>query len=54
LPYGEFPWFRKAIIDEIYAVELLHKKHLYWPNPDVDIHLDSIENPEEYPLIANQ
>jgi hypothetical protein len=41
LPYGEFPWFRKAIIDETYEVELLHEKHLYWPNPDVDTHLDN-------------
>jgi hypothetical protein len=27
--------------------------HLYWPDLDVDLSLDSIEHPERYPLKSN-
>jgi hypothetical protein len=26
---------------------------LHWPDLDVDLHVDSIEHPERYPLVAN-
>ena len=51
LPFDDFPWFRNATIGEILAVELLRPDHLYWPALDVDLHLDSVQHPERYPLI---
>jgi hypothetical protein len=51
LPFEEYPWFRKARLSDIYEVELLHGSHLYWPRLDVDLALESLENPEKYPLI---
>jgi hypothetical protein len=51
LPFDDFPWFRNATIGEILAVELLRPAHLYWPALDVDLHLDSLQHPEQYPLI---
>jgi hypothetical protein len=52
LPFSEFPWFRRASIDEILGVELLSPKHLYWPELDVDLSVDSIDDPDRYPLVA--
>ena len=51
LPYDDFPWFRKATVDQILKVELLHQDHLYWPELDVDLCIDSLAEPERFPLI---
>ncbi|TFH49047.1 MAG: DUF2442 domain-containing protein, partial [Lysobacterales bacterium] len=51
LPFPDFPWFRNATVDQILRVELHHGDHLRWPELDVDLCLDSIENPESYPLV---
>jgi hypothetical protein len=52
LAFAQFPWFRAAPVAAILNVEQLHAKHLYWPDLDVDLELDSIRSPENYPLIA--
>ncbi|HEX3035782.1 MAG TPA: DUF2442 domain-containing protein [Thermodesulfobacteriota bacterium] len=52
LAFKDFPWLREAAISQITNVELLHSHHLYWADLDVDLELESIENPEKYPLIA--
>jgi hypothetical protein len=51
LPFTQYPWFRKATVDQIYNVKFHHKKHLHWPTLDVDIDLESLKSPEAYPLI---
>jgi hypothetical protein len=51
LPYGQFPWFRTATIEQILAVELVHGDHLHWPMLDVDLSLDSLADPDSFPLI---
>jgi hypothetical protein len=50
--FDHFPWFRNATLSQLFAVELHHAEHLYWPELDVDLHLDRIVSPEKYPLIA--
>ncbi len=52
LPHENFPWFRKAKVEDILNVELLHGVHLHWPTLDIDLSLDSLENPGKYPLVA--
>ena len=52
VPFEEFPWFRRASIDAILRVERPAPKHLYWPQLDVDLSLDSLEHPERYPLTS--
>lgn len=52
LPYGEFPWFQDATVRELTHVELPGTNHLYWPELDVDLSVDSIRHPEKYPLRA--
>jgi len=51
LPYTDFPWFRAARVEQILNVELLHGEHLHWPDLDVDLSLDSLAQPEAFPLI---
>lgn len=50
LSYKEYPYFRDQTLKSIQAVQLLHEHHLYWPELDVDLEIDNLENPEKYPL----
>ena len=50
LPFEEFPWFRRAMVDAILRVARPTPAHLRWPDLDVDLAVDSIEHPERYPL----
>jgi hypothetical protein len=52
VPFDEFPWFRRATIEAILHLEQPHPCHLYWPDLDVDLSVESIEHPERYPLRA--
>jgi hypothetical protein len=52
MPYESFPWFKKASIEEVLNVEVPSPNHFYWPDLDVDLHLDSIKHPEKYPLVS--
>jgi hypothetical protein len=50
--FAEFPWFRDAAIGAITNVELPSAHHLYWPELDIDLAVESIEHPEKYPLVS--
>ena len=50
LAFDDFPWFRDAPVGSILNVERPQPHHLYWPALDVDLSVDSIEQPERYPL----
>ena len=52
LPFRNFPWFKEASIAAITHVELPSPHHLYWPELDVDLAVESIEHPEKYPLVS--
>jgi hypothetical protein len=52
VPFTEFPWFKDASIGAILNVEMPHPRHLYWPGLDIDLAVDSIEHPEQFPLIS--
>jgi len=54
LPFKDFPWFRDASVACVLNVERPQPHHLYWPDLDVDLHLDSIEHPEAFPLISKE
>lgn len=53
LPFEEFPWFKTATVDAILRLERLTPTHLFWPELEVDLSVDSIEHPDRYPLKAN-
>ncbi|MEE7628153.1 DUF2442 domain-containing protein [Methylobacter sp. Wu8] len=48
----EFPWFRKAPVTELFHVDRPQPHHLYWPELDIDLHVDSIRHPETFPLVS--
>ena len=52
LPFKKFPWFKQATIEQIEDVEWPTPDHLYWPKLDVDLSVESIRNPESFPLVA--
>jgi hypothetical protein len=52
LPFEQFPWFRKAPIDALLDVRRPQKHHLWWPELDVDLAVESIEHPARYPLVS--
>jgi hypothetical protein len=52
VPFSEFPWFKKANIEQLTAVEWPSVNHLYWPQLDVDLSVESIRHPQAFPLIA--
>ena len=52
LPFEHFPWFRQATIDQLSQVECPVPDHLYWPQLDVDVCVESIRNPAAVPLLS--
>ncbi len=50
--FSSFPWFRDATIAQISNVHLASMKHLYWPDLDIDLAVESIRNPEAFPLVS--
>lgn len=52
VPFADFPWFKEARIRELVNVELQSPNHLYWPDLDIDLAVDSIDHPERYPRVS--
>jgi hypothetical protein len=52
LPFAEFPWFLEVTVGKILHVELASPNHLYWPDLDVDLSVESIRQPAQFPLIS--
>ena len=53
VPFEEFPWFRKATIEQLSDVLWPTLDHLYWPRLDVDLSVQSIRDPANFPLVSN-
>lgn len=53
MPFEQFPWFRSAPVGAIHHVEQPHPRHLYWPELDIDLSVESIEHPEQFPLVSD-
>ena len=47
-----FPRFRDAPISKVIRLERPSSEHLYWPDLDIDLAVESIEHPERYPLVS--
>ena len=54
LSFVDFPWFRAAPVGGVLHVERPQPDHLYWPDLDVDLDVDSILDPERFPLISRE
>ena len=51
VPFQEFPWFADAPVSKILNVRRPQEDHLYGPDLDVDLAVESIEHPERFPLV---
>lgn len=54
LSHKRFPFFQDAAVSDVLNVESPAPRHLRWPYLDVDLHVDSIDHPEQYPLVAKK
>jgi len=52
LPFEQFPWFAEASIAQLTNVERPLPHHLYWPDLDIDLHVESIDSPGSFPLVS--
>lgn len=52
LSFEYFPWFRDASIGHLVNVEWPSSHHLYWPDLDLDLAVESIDHPEQFPLVS--
>ncbi len=52
LSFSAFPWFRRATVEQIAAVTLPSQGHLYWPDLDIDLAVESIRDPAAFPLVS--
>lgn len=52
LSFSAFPWFQQATASQLNDVQRPSSNHLYWPQLDIDLALESIRKPENYPLVS--
>ena len=52
VPFEHFPWFKKATIEQLSDVKWPTPNHLYWPQLDADLSVESIRNPSAFPLVS--
>ena len=52
LAFDHFPWFKQAPVAHVLNVQRPSARHLYWPDLDVDLAVESIEHPELFPLVS--
>lgn len=52
LAFEDFPWFRNAPVSAVLNAAQPYPGHLYWPDLDVDLAVESIEHPERFPLVS--
>jgi hypothetical protein len=52
VPFADFPWFLGAGVAQLSDVQRPSPGHLYWPQLDIDLAVDSIRNPDKFPLVS--
>ncbi|MCY3727372.1 MAG: DUF2442 domain-containing protein [Nitrospira sp.] len=52
MSYDDFPWFKDQPVRAILNVEQPSQGHFYWPEIDVDLSREIINNPDRFPLKA--
>lgn len=54
VPFEHFPWFKKATIGQLSDVQRPTPDHLYWPQLDADLAVESIRDPSAFPLVSKR
>jgi len=50
IPFNSYPVFRKATVQEIFAMEEIAPGQFRWESLDADIALEALAYPERFPL----
>jgi hypothetical protein len=50
VPFADYPDFLRATVEQIYRLENPSPTQFYWPDLDIDIDLNALEEPERFPL----
>ena len=46
LPFENYPWFKKAKVQDVLDIQLQHDFHLRWEALDVDLELEKMDRPK--------
>ncbi len=52
IPFADFPWFKEATIEQLSDVQRPTENHLYWPQLDLDLSVESVREPQAFPLVS--
>ena len=52
LAYADLPWLKAATIEQLSDVQRPMPGHLYWPQLDVDLAVESVRGPPAFPLVS--
>lgn len=50
VPYHNYPVFKRATVEQIYAMQEIAPGQLRWESLDADIELEALTYPERFPL----
>jgi Protein of unknown function (DUF2442) len=53
VPFAAFPCFKSTTIEQLSDVQRPTPNHLYWPQLDVDLAVESLRDPSAFPLVSN-
>lgn len=49
--FDDYPRFKQATVERIFQVKHMGLDQLHWPDLDVDIELNALRHPKDYPLV---
>jgi len=49
--FSDYPAFKNVPVDQIFNLQSTGNTQLRWPDIDVDIEIEALENPERFPLL---
>jgi len=52
LSYEQYPWFKDQPVKSIIHIQEPTQGHFYWPDLDVDLSVEILEDPTRFPLKA--
>ena len=52
--YNRLPWMKDASIRSVLNVQMAGANAIEWPDLDVDLEINSLKHPEQYPLVMKR
>jgi hypothetical protein len=50
ISFTDYPAFKDVSVDKIFNLKIVSPGQLHWPDIDIDIEIDALENPHRFPL----